>query len=328
MRRRDFINGITGSFAAWPFAALAQPTARPVIGFLNSSSPETYVDRINSFRDGLKEAGYVDGSNARIEFRWAENRFERLPELAKELVSRQVAVIATASNLAAAKAALAATATIPIVFATGADPVRTGLVASLNHPGGNITGVTILADDLVPKQLELVQQVVPTVTGIALLVNPTNQAAADVISKDAQAAAERMRVHLYVVHASEETEFDKAIADVRRLHADGLVITPDSLFFSRGAEIAALALRSRLASISPLSDYPISDGLMSYGGSVLDQFHQVGIYTGRILNGEKVADLPVFQTTKVEMTINLKTAKVLGITVPLPLLGRADRVIE
>jgi len=328
MRRREFITLLSGIAATWPLAASAQPTAKPVIGFLNSSSPDASVDRINSFRDGLKEAGYVDGSNVSIEFRWAENHFERLPELAKELLSHQAAVIATASNLAAAKAAMATTTTTPIVFASGADPVRTGLVASLNHPGGNITGVTILADDLVPKQLELMQQVVPTMTGIAALVNPTNSAAVDVISKDAQAAAERLRVRLYVVRASKETEFAKAIADVRRLHAAALVITPDSLFFSQGAEIATLALDSGLASISPLSDYPVSGGLMSYGGSVADQFHQLGIYAGRILNGENVADLPVFQTTKVEMTVNLKTAKALGITVPLPLLGRADRVIE
>jgi len=328
MRRRDFIRGAVGSAAAFPFAAHAQPSTAPVIGFLNSASPDLYADRIRAFRRGLSETGYVEGRNVAIEYRWAENKFDRLLDLASELVRRNVNVIVTGYNLAAAQAAKAATTTIPIVFASGADPVTTGLVASLNQPGGNITGVTLLATELVPKQVEVLHELVPAATTITVLLNPTNKDPFESMARDAQAAAEKIGVQLIVLHASTDAEIAAAFVAIRQQKAGALFITPDSFLSSRNEVLATLALRDAVPTIGSFRGYAAAGGLMSYGGSVAEQGRQVGIYAGRILNGERPGNLPVLQINKIELAINLRTAKALGLTVPLPLLGRADEMIE
>ena len=329
MRRRDFIELIgTAGVAAWPFASRAQQSATPVIGFLNSASPDLLADRVRAFRRGLSEAGYVEDRNVAIEYRWAENTFDRLPDLARDLVRRNVSVIATGYNLAAAQAAKAATATIPIVFASGVDPVKAGLVASLNRPGGNITGVNVLANELIPKQVEVLHELIPAATTVAALLNPTNKDSSENISEDAQAAAKRIGVLLTVLHATTDAEIAAAFVAMRQQKIGGLVIAPDSFFGSRNEVLATLALRDSVPTIGSFRGYAAAGGLMSYGGSVTDQVRQVGIYTGRILNGERPGDLPVLQITKIELVINLRTAKALGLTVPLPLLGRTDEMIE
>jgi ABC-type uncharacterized transport system substrate-binding protein len=328
MKRREFITLIGGAAAAWPLAARAQQPAMPVVGFLNSASPDLQQDRLRAFRQGLSETGYVEGRNVAIEYRWAENHFDRLPGLADDLVRRQVTVIATGYNLAAAKAAKVATAIIPIVFASGVDPVKAGLVASLNRPGGNITGVNILTNELVPKHAELLHELVPKATIIAALINPANRESAESMSKDLKVAANRMGVELRVLHASTDAEIATAFVTMRQQQVGALMITPDSFFGGRNEVLATLALRDAMPTISPFRDYAVAGGLMSYGGSATDQGRQAGIYTGRILNGERPADLPVLQTTKVELIINLKTAKALGVTLPLSLSGRADELIE
>jgi putative tryptophan/tyrosine transport system substrate-binding protein len=327
MQRREFITFVGGAVAAWPLAARAQQPAVPVIGFLNSASPDREVYRVRAFRQGLSETGYFEGRNVAIEYRWAEGQNDRLPELANDLVRRQVTVIAAGYNIAADLAAKTATTTIPIVFQTGVDPVEAGLVASLNRPGGNLTGVTNLSNQVVPKHLEVLHELVPTAKDITLLVNPTNPAAVT-ISRDAQTAAQTIGLQLHVLRASAEREFETVFANLRQPQASALVISPDSFFNSRNGQLAALALRYTVPAISAFSDYTVAGGLMSYGGSAADQGRQAGVYTGRILKGEKPADLPVVQVAKVELVINLKTAKTLGINIPLPLLGRADEVIE
>jgi putative ABC transport system substrate-binding protein len=326
MRRRDFITLLGGTAAVWPLVARAQQPM-PVIGFLSSSSPDREPDRVRAFRQGLNSAGYEEGRNVRIEYRWAEGHNDRLPELANDLVRRQVTVIAAGYNLAADLAAKAATTTIPIVFQTGVDPVRAGLVASLNRPDGNLTGVINLSNEVVPKHLELLHQLVPAAKVIALLVNPTNPAVRT-ISADAQAAADTIGVQLHVLHTSTERDIENALAKLPQLRASALAFSPDTLFASRYEQLADLTLRHAVPTISPFRAYAAAGGLMSYGGSVTDQGHQAGVYTGRILKGERPADLPVFRVTKIELTINLKTAKALGVTVPMSLLGRADEVIE
>ena len=326
MRRREFLGGLGGT-AALPLAARAQQAAMPVIGFLNSASPNLYADRVRAFRQGLSEAGFVEGRNVSIEYRWAANQFDQLQGMANDLVRRQVSVIASGSNLPAALAAKVATATIPIVFTTGADPVKTGLVASLNRPGGNITGVTILAAELVPKHLELLHELLPAAKVIAVLINPTTPLS-EIILRDAEAAAPKFGVQLHFLNASSERDFETAFAALRQQRADALAVSPDSLFISQSGQLAALALRHMVPAISQFRAYALAGGLLSYGGSEKDQSRLAGVYTGRILKGEKPADLPVMQATKVEMTVNLKTAKTLGINVPLSLLGRADEVIE
>ena len=328
MRRRDFVTLIGGAAVIWPFAARAQQPAIPVIGFLNSASPDVQPDRLRAFRQGLSESGYEEGRNVAIEYRWAENQFDRLPGLADDLVRRHVAVIVTGYNLAAAEAAKAATATIPIVFASGVDPVKAGLVASLSRPGGNITGVNILTNELVPKHLEVLHELVPSAKVVAALVNPTNRQSAEAMAKDAQAAADRIGLKLLIVNATSEADLENTFTTLRQNSVEALTITPDSFFGSQNKQLAALALRYSVPTISPFRAYALAGGLMSYGGSTTDQGRQVGAYTGRILKGDKPIDLPVMQTTKVELTINLKTAKTLGISVPLPLSGRADEVIE
>jgi putative tryptophan/tyrosine transport system substrate-binding protein len=328
IRRREFIFTLGGAAAAWPLAARAQQAAMPVIGFLNGGSPDGYGPFVAAFRQGLKEADYVDGQNATIEYRWAEGQYDRLPSLAADLVQHKVTVIA-ATSTPAALAAKAATSTVPIVFTTGGDPIKLGLVASLNRPGGNVTGSTGLTVEVGPKRLELARELFPGATTVALLVNPANPLTATV-SKDLQAVADTLGVRLHVLHASTEADFEAAFAMAAQLRAAALVISgADPMFGSHAAQLGALALRHSVPAIYQFREFAAAGGLMSYGGDTTDTYRLGGVYTGRILKGEKPADLPVVQfSTKVELILNLKTARALGITVPLPLSGRADEVIE
>jgi putative tryptophan/tyrosine transport system substrate-binding protein len=324
--RRQFITLLGGAAVALPLSAPAQQPALPVIGFLNPSSPDLSKGRVDAFRQGLGQAGYVEGRNVAIEFRWAEEHYDRLPAMAAELVRRPVTAMVV-SGLPAALAAKTATATIPIAFIMGGDPVSSGLVASLNRPGGNLTGIVTLSIEIGPKRLEFVHELVPTATSIAALINPT-EALAEAESRDLQVAARALGLKLHVLHASADGDFDKAFASLVQLHADALVIENGGLFNYWPERLGALALRYAVPTIFQFRAFAASGGLMSYGDSPTDPYHQLGVYIGRILKGEKPADLPVVQSTKIELIINLKTAKALGITVPLPLLGRADEVIE
>jgi len=327
VKRREFITLLGGAAAAWPLAARAQQPAMPVIGFLSSALPDRDAGRLRAFRQGLAETGYVEGRNVAIEYRWAEEQNDRLPALAADLVRRQVAVIATAGDVLGAVAAKAATTTIPIVFTTGRDPVEIGLVPSLNRPGGNLTGVATLGAELEPKRVELLHEAIPAATIVGALVNPASRNA-EFLSRDLRAAARILGLELGVLNAVTEGDFDSVFADLVRLRAGGLVIATDALFISRSEQVAALALRHAMPAIFQFRAFAAAGGLMSYGGSLADLYHRSGVYTGRVLNGEKPGDLPVQQSTKAELIINLKTAKALGITFPLPLLGRADEVIE
>jgi putative ABC transport system substrate-binding protein len=326
MRRRDFIRLLAGAAAAWPLATRAQQRAMPVVGFLNSESPEASVNTLTLLRQGLNEAGYVEGRNLAVEYRWAEGRDDRLPGLAADLVRHQVAAIVTV-GAPVALAAKAATTTIPIVFLIGGDPVQLGLVTSLNQPGANLTGLTNLNAEVLPKRLELLHEVVPTAAKIALLVNPTNPLA-ETQTKDVHAAARSLGLQIDVLYANSEREIDRSFANLTQLRTDGLVIAGDGLFVSRSKRLAALALGHAIPAIFQFHEFTAAGGLMSYGGSNTDAYRLAGVYAGRILKGEKPADLPVQQSTKVELIINLKTAKALGLTVPLSQLGRADEVIE
>jgi putative ABC transport system substrate-binding protein len=328
MRRRQFVT-LLGGAAAWPLAARAQQPAMPVIGFLNSGSSDTPTSTsgVAAFRQSLAETGVVEGRNALIEYRWAGGKYDQLPALAADLVRRGVAVITTTGGIPPALAAKAATTTIPIVFTVGSDPIAIGLVASLNHPGGNLTGVSILNLEVAPKRLELLHELVPAATTFALLVNPANPNA-ETESKELQAAARTLGLQLKVLRASTEREIDGAFATLVELRAGGLVIGPDTLFVSRVAQLSALALRHAVPTVFQYREFAAAGGLMSYGGDSTEVFRIAGSYTGRILKGEKPADLPVQRLTKVELIINLNTARVLGLIVPLTLLGRADEVIE
>jgi len=328
MRRREFITLIGGAAVAWPLAVRAQQPAMPVVGFLSNASPDLYANRLRPFRQGLKEAGYVEGQNVAIEYRWAEGQNNRLPTLAAELVHRQVTVIVAGGGTPTAVAAKAATATIPIVFAVSSDPVKIGLVASLNRPGGNLTGVTSLNLEVGPKRLELLRELIPTATIIAVLVNPTNPNLAEPFTRVMKAAASTLGLQLHVLQASTDRDFDKVFAALVQLRAGALVINNDAFFLSRIEQLAALTVRHAVPTISAYREFTAAGGLMSYGGSLTDAYRLTGVYAGRILKGDRPADLPIQQATKVELYINQKTAKALGLTVPQALLSRADDVIE
>ena len=325
MKRRAFI-GALGGAAAWPFVAHGQQPAMPVVGFLGTRASGDDLQLLTAFRRGLKEAGYVEGENVAIEYRFAENQYDQLPALAADLVRRQVTMIA--ANGRAAQAAKEATTTIPIAFVAGFDPVEVGLVASMARPGGNITGVSILDVELGPKRLQLLHELVPTATVIGVLVNPTDPARAETTSKELQTAAHTLGLQIHVLHASTDRDFDTVFARLVELRAGGLVIGGEPFFNSRSEQLGALTVRHAMPAIYQLRAFAAAGGLVSYGGSLTDAYRLVGVYTGQILKGAKPADLPVQRATKVEMIINLKTAKLLNLRVPQSLLGRADEVIE
>ena len=328
IRRRDFITLLGGAAGTWPFMARAQQSVIPVIGFLGAESADLYAVRLRAFHEGLQALGWIEGRTVTIEYRWAEGRFERFSALVAELVSRKVTLIVAVAGNPPALAAKAATSTIPILFVTSDDPVATGLVGSLSRPGGNITGVTSLAVELGAKQLQVLHELVPTTRTLALLVNPTNPTRADTLSRELQAAARIRGVELHVIQASSERDLDTAFATLPGLRADALVVGADPFFNSRPKQLAALAARHAVPTMYPFRDYVAAGGLISYGDSLTDSYRILGGYADRILKGEKPADLPVQQSTKIELFINLKTAKALGLTVPLTLQVAADEVIE
>ena len=326
MRRREFITMLGSAAAAWPLAAHAQKPAMPVIGLLGTTSREADA-RLAPFRQALQQAGYVEKQNVAIEYRWAENEYDRFPALAADLVQRQVTVIVSLGGTPGALAAKAATSAIPIVFQAGVDPVEAGIVASLNRPGGNITGVSQLLTATVPKQLQLMHEVAPA-KNVAFLLNQTNPLYSNSFLKELEAAASTLGAKLHLLHASTENDLDPAFEMLERLEAGALVVGPDLFFLSRRDLLVALAARHSVPAIYPWREAAIVGGLMSYASSQADTYRQVAIYTARVLKGDKPADLPVQQSIKVELVLNLKTAKTLGITFPLPLLGRADEVFE
>jgi putative tryptophan/tyrosine transport system substrate-binding protein len=325
MRRRDFLGGLGGA-AAWPLATRAQQPAIPVIGFLYSASPGPFASSVEAFRLGLREVGFVEGRNATIEYRFAEGHYDRLPGLAAELVRRPVAVIA-AAGITATHAAAAATATIPIVFNTGGDPIKLGLVSSINKPDRNLTGVATLGKELIPKQLELLHELMPTASAYGFLTNPSNSGTASETA-DAQAAAKALGRRLIIVSAGTEADIDKALAAVAQDRASALLMQADPFFNSRRDQVAAAAARHGVPAVSPYPDYALAGGLLSYGTNLDDALRLSGIYVGRILKGEKPSDLPVQQAMKVKLIINLKAAKALGLELPTAVLLRADQVIE
>jgi putative tryptophan/tyrosine transport system substrate-binding protein len=327
MRRREFLRVLGGAAAGWPFAAHAQQPGMPVIGFLNAQSRDDFPHSVIAFRQGLNEMGYVVGQNVAIEYRWANGQDARLPALATDLVQRQVAVIASTGGDPAALAVKRATSTIPTVFTIGGDPVALGLVASLNRPGGNITGITQIAVLLDPKRLEILHELMPGLTAVAVLRNPNNANAATQVPT-VQAAARTIGIELRFVTASTEREIDTAFATLSEARVGALMVASDPFFNARRQQIVALATRLAVPAIFHQREFVLEGGLMSYGTNAADMYHLAAIYTGRILKGEKPADLPVQQSTKVELTINLKAAKTLGLTFPITLLGRADEVIE
>jgi putative tryptophan/tyrosine transport system substrate-binding protein len=325
LQRREFIT-LLGGATVWPRAAHAQQPAMPAIGFLSNLSPDASADRLRGFRQGLRENGYVEGENVTIVYRWAE-QYDRLPDLAAELVRRKVAVIDT-GGLSSTLAAKAATTTIPIVFNVGEDPVRTGLVASLARPGGNLTGINIFIGELAAKRLELLRELVPSAIRVAVLVNPTQAPITEATLRDVAAAARDMGLQMQVLNADTSREINAAFASFVRERPDALFVGSDAFFIARRVQLVNLASRHTLPATFPLRDYAEAGGLMSYGSNIVDAYRQAGVYTGRILKGAKPADLPVVQASKFELVINAETARMLGLTVPPALLAVADEVIE
>jgi putative ABC transport system substrate-binding protein len=327
MKRRNFLAGLVGTTVAWPLTALAQQPAMPVIGFLNSASPQPFENYVAGFRAGLKETGYVDGQNVAIEFRWAEGHYDQLPEMATDLVRRKVAVLVATGGVPTVLAAKAATTTVPVAFAIGGDPVRFGFVTSLSRPGGNMTGVSLLVTQMETKRLGLLRALVPNAELIAILLNPNNPVATDEM-REVQEAARAFGQQIHILPASSESEINAAFATVVQLHAAAMLVCADPFFNSQRDKIIALAARHAIPAIYEQREHALAGGLMSYGTSFSDGYRQVGIYVGRILKGDKPADLPVLQSTKFEFVINLKTAKALGIEVPPNLSAEADEIIE
>ena len=327
MRRREFITLLGGAAAAWPLVARAQQPAMPVVGFLNFTSPDGFEDRLRAFRQGLRDTGYVEGVNVAIDYRWAGNRFDQLPALATELVRRQVAVIAAASTTSAL-AAKAATATIPIVFVSGADPVRVGLVSNLARPDGNLTGISFVASELTAKRLELLRELVPGAHLVGVLVNPANAELAETTLKDVEPAARAMGVQIRIFNATTAREIDAVFVSLARERLDALFVGGDPLFASRRVQLANLSARHAIAMTSGTREVAEAGGLMSYGTNIPEAYRQTGAYAGRILKGAKPADLPAVQASKFELVVNAQTARMLGLEIPAPLLARADEVIE
>jgi ABC-type uncharacterized transport system substrate-binding protein len=328
VNRRAFITLLVVATFAWPCAASAQQATMPVIGVLHSQSADAFREPLRGFRQGLKDAGYVEGENVAIEYRFADNQMDRLPELAAELVRRRVAVIATGGGPVPAFAAKGATATIPIVFTIGDDPVRLGLVASLARPGGNVTGVSFLVTELSAKRLELLRELVPAVTRVAVLVNPAEATNTEAILKDVETAAHVMGLEIKQLNASTSGEINAAFATLARERPDAIFVATDAFFTARRVQLALLAMLHRIPVIYPIRPFTEAGGLMSYGTSLTDTYHQAGVYAGRILKGAKPVDLPVARSTKFELVINAETARMLGLTVPPSLLATTDEVIE
>jgi len=318
---------VVGAAVTWPRRTYAQQQPMPVVGVIDSTAPEVHPNLLRSFHQGLSETGYVDGRNVLIEYRWSDGQYDRAPQLAADLVRRQVTVIATIDGSASALAAKAATSTIPVVFRIGADPIALGLVTNLNRPGDNVTGVTSLTVEVGQKRLEVLHELVPAATVVAFLINP-NAPFAETLSRDAHAAAHSFGLQLRVLQATTDRELSSVFANLPQLRVGGLVIGSDVFFNSRIEQLAALTVRHALPAVYQYRAFVAAGGLMSYGGSLEESYRLAGIYTGRVIRGEKPGDLPVQQSTKVEMFINLKTANALGLTVPISLLGRADEVIE
>jgi len=327
MRRREFLS-LIGGVAVAPVIARAQQTSVPIVGLLGATTAQGYAPQLAAFRQGLSEVGLVEGRDVVIEYRWANDHFDRLPGLAADLVNRHVAVIATIGGSAASAAAKAATTTIPVVFHGSLDPVKAGFVASLSRPGGNLTGVVTLNEEIGRKRLELIHEAVPAATTLGLLLNPTNKVVAEPLYKDVQAGARELGLQLRVLNASTESDFERVFASLKQMQLGALVIISDPFFISKSEQLAGLTIRYAVPAIFPYRTFTDAGGLMSYGGSYTDSYRLSGVYTGRILKGEKPANLPVQQATKVELVINQKTAKALGISLPQALISRADEVIE
>ena len=328
IRRRDFVILLGGAVAAWPLAALAQQPAMPVIGFINATSARAAAHWVAAFRRGLGETGYIEGRNAVVEYHWLDGRYDRLPAVVADLVSRRVAVIATPGATTPAVVAKAATATIPIVFGVGDDPVKLGLVDNFARPGHNATGINFLINEAVPKRLALLHDLVPSAVRIAAIMNPGNAATAEDMLREVHRAAAAFGLQIQILNASSSGEIDAAFAALSRERAEALFVAPDAFLSSRRVQFAILAARDRIPASYSQRDYPEAGGLMSYGTDIADSFREVGVYVGKILNGAKPADLPVTQSTKFELVINLQTAKALGLEVPSGLLLAADEVIE
>jgi putative ABC transport system substrate-binding protein len=327
VRRREFVALLGGAAAAWPLAARAQQ-AMPVIGFLHQGSLEASGPYLTAFRKGLSDTGFVEGRNVAIEYRWAEGHYERMPEVAADLVSRKVAVIATPGNLPGTRAAKAATSTIPIVFGVAEDPVKAGLVASLNRPDGNTTGINFFTGELVAKRLALLHELVPSAKRVAVFINPSDPPRAEVLRSDVQAAARDIGVQLQILDPSTSREIDAAFAALERERAEALFVGPDGFYNSRRVQLANMAAHHSIPTVFAVREYVEAGGLMSYGTNLIDMYRETGVYCGRILKGAKPADLPVLQSTKFELVINLQTARMLGLEIPPTLLARADEVIE